>query len=109
MRAPKLASWPKNINDMLGTNKEQLSRIIDDTDQTMILFQKTLKNVDDVVGDEKLKTDLKQTIGNMPQLLGETRDTITGMQKTYGPGQRQPAEHANRHQGPRRTGRRHGQ
>jgi phospholipid/cholesterol/gamma-HCH transport system substrate-binding protein len=72
----------KNINDMLGTNKEQLSRIIDDTDQTMILFQKTLKNVDDVVGDEKLKTDLKQTIGNMPQLLGETRDTITGMQKT---------------------------
>jgi phospholipid/cholesterol/gamma-HCH transport system substrate-binding protein len=72
----------KNINDMLGTNKAQLSRIIEDTDQTMVLFQKTLKNIDDVVGDEKLKNDLKQTIGGMPQLLGDTRDTINGMQKT---------------------------
>jgi phospholipid/cholesterol/gamma-HCH transport system substrate-binding protein len=72
----------KNLNDVLGTNREQLNKIITDTDDTMVSFQKTLKNIDDVVGDEKLKRDLKDTIGGMPQVLNETRDTIGGMQKT---------------------------
>jgi phospholipid/cholesterol/gamma-HCH transport system substrate-binding protein len=72
----------KNINDVLGNNREQLSRIITDTDQTMLAFQRTLKNIDEVTGDEKLKNDLKQTIAGMPTLLGDTRDTIIGMQKT---------------------------
>ena len=72
----------KNINDVLGNNREQFAKIINETDQTMDLFQKSLQNINDVVGDEKLKRDLKQTIGDMPQLMRDTRDTINGMQKT---------------------------
>ncbi|HZZ26433.1 MAG TPA: MlaD family protein [Pirellulales bacterium] len=72
----------KNLNDVLGNNRQQFAKIIEDTDQTMQLFQKSLRDINDVVGDEKLKRDLKQTIGEMPKLLGETRDTINGMQKT---------------------------
>ncbi|HTQ40226.1 MAG TPA: MlaD family protein [Pirellulales bacterium] len=72
----------KNLNDVLGTNREQFSKIIKDTDDTMQMFQKSLKDIDDVAGDEKLKHDLKQSIAEMPKLLGETRDTINGMQKT---------------------------
>src|SRR5215471_10037037 len=47
----------KNINDVLSANREQLARIITDTDQTMLAFQRTLKNIDEVTGDEKLKND----------------------------------------------------
>jgi phospholipid/cholesterol/gamma-HCH transport system substrate-binding protein len=74
----------KNINDVLGNNREQFTRIINDTDQTMQLFQKSLKNINDIAGDEKLKNDLKETISGMPKLLTDTRNTISGMQKTLG-------------------------
>jgi phospholipid/cholesterol/gamma-HCH transport system substrate-binding protein len=72
----------KNVNEVLGANRGQFTKIINDTDQAMLSFQKTLQDVDSVVGDEKMKRDLKESIGQMPQLLGETRDTISGMQKT---------------------------
>src|SRR5262249_33453662 len=61
---------------------DQFAKIITETDQTMELFQKSLRNIDDVIGDEKLKNDLKQTVGDMPRLMRDTRDTINGMQKT---------------------------
>jgi phospholipid/cholesterol/gamma-HCH transport system substrate-binding protein len=72
----------KNLNDVLGNNREQFSHIIKETDQTMELFQKSLKNLDDVIGDEKLKRDLKQSIAEFPPLLTETRNAVTSMQKT---------------------------
>lgn len=72
----------KNVNDVLGTHREQFSKIIDETDETMRLFQKTLKNIDDVAGDEKTKRDLKQSLTDLPQLLKETRETMNGMQQS---------------------------
>ena len=72
----------KNVNDVLGTHREELSQIIGETNDTMKLFQKSLKNIDDVVGDEKTKRDLKQSLADLPKLLSETRDTINGMQQS---------------------------
>ncbi len=72
----------KSLNDVLGNNQEQIARIINETDETMQLFKKSLTDVDEIVGDPKTKHDLKQSLNEMPQLLRDTRDTINGMQKT---------------------------
>jgi phospholipid/cholesterol/gamma-HCH transport system substrate-binding protein len=70
----------KGINDLLDVNDDKITRIIDETDETMRLFQKTLRNMDDVIGDDKVKQDLKNSIADMPQLLKDTRDAVNGMQ-----------------------------
>ncbi|HEY2760720.1 MAG TPA: MlaD family protein [Pirellulales bacterium] len=72
----------KSVNDVLGSHREQISKIIDETDTTMQLMQKSLRDVDDVVGDQKTKRDLKQSLADLPQLLKDTRETIAGMQQS---------------------------
>ncbi len=72
----------KNVNDVLGNNQDQIAKIIRETDETMQLFKTSLTNVNDIVGDTKTKNDLKQMLSEMPQLMRETREAITGMQKT---------------------------
>jgi phospholipid/cholesterol/gamma-HCH transport system substrate-binding protein len=48
----------------------------------MKLFQKTLTDADGILGDQKMKDDLRQSLADMPQVMRDTRDTLGGMQKT---------------------------
>jgi phospholipid/cholesterol/gamma-HCH transport system substrate-binding protein len=70
----------KSVNGLLDVNDDKITRIIDQTGATMELFRKTLQNFDDVVGDDKVKQDLKRSLADFPQLLKDTRDAVTGMQ-----------------------------
>jgi phospholipid/cholesterol/gamma-HCH transport system substrate-binding protein len=72
----------KNLNDVLGNNQDQIGKIVRETDDTMQLFQKTLANMDDILGDPQIKQNLKQMLSEMPQTLRDTRDTIGGLQKS---------------------------
>ncbi|HEY2882776.1 MAG TPA: MlaD family protein [Pirellulales bacterium] len=72
----------KNINDMLGGNQGRISRIIDDTDNALNAFQKSMNNVNDIIGDDKMKADLRKSLADMPKLLQDTRDAMSGIQKT---------------------------
>src|SRR5262249_27111435 len=48
----------KSLNDTLGRNQDQIAEIINETDRTMKLFQKTLTDADGILGDQKMKDDL---------------------------------------------------
>ncbi len=72
----------KNLNDVLGNNQDQIGKIIHETDDTLQLFQKSLVNLDDIIGDTETKRNLKQMLRDIPQTLRDTRDTINGIQKT---------------------------
>ena len=72
----------KSLNDTLGTNQDQIGKIVRETDETLQLFEKTLVNIDDIIGDQQTKRDLKDLLRGMPQVLRDTRDTIGGIQKT---------------------------
>jgi phospholipid/cholesterol/gamma-HCH transport system substrate-binding protein len=82
MAGDEVGKLAKNLNDTIGSHQEQISQIIDETDKTMKLFQKTLTNADEIIGDEKMKKDLRQALSDMPQVMRDTRDTLGGMQKT---------------------------
>jgi phospholipid/cholesterol/gamma-HCH transport system substrate-binding protein len=76
----EISKLAKSVNALLDVNDDKITRIVDETERTMKLFQKSLENVDDVIGDPKIKADLKQSLADMPQLLKDTRDAVTGIQ-----------------------------
>jgi phospholipid/cholesterol/gamma-HCH transport system substrate-binding protein len=80
--AEEVGKLAKGVNDVLGANREQISKVIGEMDGTLQLFQKSLTNIDDIIGDQQTKAQLKQTVSEMPQLMRETREAVLGIQKT---------------------------
>ena len=72
----------KSVNDTFGNNKEQIGRIVQSTDDTMQLFQQALRGVNDIVGDDQTRRQLKEAAASLAPLLRDSRDTINGIQKT---------------------------
>ena len=70
----------KNLNDQLNTT--DFSRIMSNTENALKSFQKSMADVDDIIGDEKVKRNLKEAAANLPKVLADTRDTMSGFQKT---------------------------
>ena len=75
----KLAGY---FNRMLTNNDEQVTRIINKTEQTLDSFQRALANVDDVLGNDEVRENLKRTISELPELLTETRGAMTTVRTT---------------------------
>ncbi|MBX9791287.1 MAG: MlaD family protein [Pirellulales bacterium] len=70
------------VNDLLEGNNDQFSRIIDKAETTLEGLQVAVANVNEIIGDEKLKTDLKQSVAEFPSLLQDARTTLNGLQQT---------------------------
>jgi phospholipid/cholesterol/gamma-HCH transport system substrate-binding protein len=49
----------------------------------MIAFQKTLGNIDSIIGDEKVKNDLKTAVSDMPNVMRDMRDTLNSAQQSF--------------------------
>lgn len=75
----KLATY---INKMLADNDQQITRIVNKAEQTLDTFQRALANVDDVIGNEKVREDLRVAISELPQLLTDTRGAMNTVRTT---------------------------
>jgi phospholipid/cholesterol/gamma-HCH transport system substrate-binding protein len=71
-----------NINKILESNDEQINRIIGETEQAVKAFQLALDNVNDVIGDEKVRENFKKMVDGLPQLLDESRSMIATVRTT---------------------------
>jgi phospholipid/cholesterol/gamma-HCH transport system substrate-binding protein len=71
-----------SLNKLLENNDAQINRIVDKTEQTIDTFQRTLNNVDDVLGNADVRENLKKSITELPQLFADTRETVNTMQST---------------------------
>ena len=70
--------------------------MIGEADETMQLLQKTLIASNDILGDPKLREQIKQTIAEMPAVLKETRGAVERVERHL---RLAGAEHAE-HRGP---------
>ncbi|MCE9544173.1 MAG: MlaD family protein [Planctomycetia bacterium] len=71
-----------NVNRLLeGKDTGRLDRVLEKTEAAMENFQRAMANINEIVGDEKVRGDLKKSLASMPQIMDETHKTITGMQK----------------------------
>jgi phospholipid/cholesterol/gamma-HCH transport system substrate-binding protein len=71
------------VDRMLATNEDKINRLIDETGETMKLLQTALAASNDIVGDPKVRAQIKQTIAEMPDILKETKTTVERMGGTF--------------------------
>jgi phospholipid/cholesterol/gamma-HCH transport system substrate-binding protein len=70
------------INGLLETNDDQITRIVDKTEQTLDTFQKALANFDDVFGNPQVRENLRKSIDELPLLLSDTRSAMGTIRTT---------------------------
>ena len=71
-----------NLNKIFADKNDQIDRIVNKTEQTLDSFQRSLANVEDVFGDEKVRDNLKQAISELPELFEDTRGAISTIRTT---------------------------
>jgi phospholipid/cholesterol/gamma-HCH transport system substrate-binding protein len=71
------------VDRLLATNEDKINHIVDETSETMKLLQTALANSNDIVGDPKVRAQIKQTIAQMPEVLNETKATVQRMGGTF--------------------------
>ena len=67
----------------MAKNEERIDRMIGEADEMMQLAKQALLASNDLLGDPKLRADIKQTIAEMPAVLKETRTTVERMNGTF--------------------------
>jgi phospholipid/cholesterol/gamma-HCH transport system substrate-binding protein len=71
-----------NINKILEDNDSQINRIIGETEQAVKTFQSAMTNVNEIIGDDKVRANFKKIVESLPELLEDSRDTITTIRGT---------------------------
>ena len=71
------------IDRLVADNESKIDRLIDESDETMKLLQKALASSNDILGDPKLRAQIKETIAEMPEILRETKATVERMGGTF--------------------------
>ncbi len=84
----KLGNFIEKIDRVMGTEEEmddarnRLRNITDVTLETMKAIEQLAENANDVIGDEVVRTQLKESIRQVPELITEVRQTVDQMNRT---------------------------
>lgn len=71
------------VDRLVETNEERITHMIGEADETMQLLQKALIASNDILGDPKLREQIKLTIAEMPVVLKETRGAVEQIGGTF--------------------------
>jgi len=66
----------QQVGGILKGNEEKINRIIAQTDETSGLFQQTVRNANDIIGNPETKARIQDALVQVPELMRETRDTV---------------------------------
>ncbi len=78
----EIGKLARRFTDLLETNDEQIARVANKAEETLDQIRKIAKDADDVLGDEQVKQNLKQSLAEFPHVIQETRDAIGGFKTT---------------------------
>jgi phospholipid/cholesterol/gamma-HCH transport system substrate-binding protein len=71
------------VDRLMATNETRVNHMIVQADETMQLVQKALTASNDILGDPKLRGQIKETIAEMPAVLKQTRATVERVAGTF--------------------------
>jgi phospholipid/cholesterol/gamma-HCH transport system substrate-binding protein len=80
--ADRVALLADNINQTLDADQGQVQRIVSKSEQALDTFQSTMTTIDDLLGDPELKTALKRSLRDLPDVFDDVRDTLHQTQDT---------------------------
>ncbi|HEV2969121.1 MAG TPA: MlaD family protein [Pirellulales bacterium] len=71
-----------DIDKLLGTNNEQFDRLLNKTERSLDMLQKTMGSLDSIIGDPEANAKLRQSIAEMPTTLKQAQDALTSISRT---------------------------
>lgn len=72
-----------NLNTMFGDGDPQkFRRLVDKTEGAMDAMQKTLNDVDKIVGDPKMQADMRRSLADLPETLRQLQQSLQSIQTT---------------------------
>ena len=80
--ANEVGTLARGLNEALGTNDQQLGRILNKTEAALDGVQGAMGTVNDLVGDPELKGALKQSLRELPAFFDDLRATMTDARTT---------------------------
>jgi phospholipid/cholesterol/gamma-HCH transport system substrate-binding protein len=78
----EVSKLANNINKILEDNDSQINRIIGETEEAIKTFQNAMNNVNEIIGDEKVRANFKEILDGMPKLLTDSRETMNTIRTT---------------------------
>lgn len=72
----------RNVSELLENNQEQFTRIVRKAELAVDQLRGSLGNIDEVVGDPLIKDNLRKTINDMPRVLADLQEAVSGIRGT---------------------------
>lgn len=77
----EVAKLARTMNDIAGDQDiERLSKLVDSTEVAMSRFGSVMADVEDVIGDEEFKRDLKEGLAALPSLVADTEQILKALE-----------------------------
>jgi phospholipid/cholesterol/gamma-HCH transport system substrate-binding protein len=81
----EVAELADRVNQVMGENDMQRMRqLVDSMDRAMVEFATVTKNLNDIVGDEQFKAQLKDGLTQLPSLVADARAIMAGLEGAVG-------------------------
>jgi phospholipid/cholesterol/gamma-HCH transport system substrate-binding protein len=71
-----------DIDKLVGNNNEQFDRLLNKTERSLDMLQKTMASLDSIIGDPEANAKLRQSIAEMPTTLKQAQDALTSISRT---------------------------
>ena len=78
----QISKLADNLNQTIGGDKEQFTRILNNLEISLETFNRTMGNIDGLVGDKNLQQDLRRTLKEMPEVFEQARKTFDSLEVT---------------------------
>lgn len=78
----EVAELADRLNTVLGANDMQrITSLVESTDRAMAQFANVAQNMNDVIGDEQFKEQLKAGLVQLPQVMTDAREILDSLDK----------------------------
>ncbi|MCA9237891.1 MAG: MCE family protein [Planctomycetales bacterium] len=81
----EVAKLANQLNEVLGENDlQRITHMVESLDSALVEFRETLDNVNDIVGDEEMKKNLREGLTQLPALVDDARAIMEGLERVAG-------------------------
>jgi phospholipid/cholesterol/gamma-HCH transport system substrate-binding protein len=64
------------LDRLIEMNEQRINRVVGEADQTLQSLQLAINNANDILGDQQLREQIKQTVAELPQVVRQARTTV---------------------------------
>lgn len=78
----QVSKLAKSIDRLVANNDEQFSRVLNKTEKSLDALQKTMGNIDQIIGDPETNARMRESIAELPKTLKQIEDALAIVQRT---------------------------